>query len=352
MITGVRNVFILFPFLWGCASAYQASDMQLGFYRYSGSITVQQRDLIWDLEDAALSKGASEFRSIQAVVDMGESSTWGVLSDKLNLGIINLASSTVVGPWPLTRWEGELSSGISEIYEIPGGGAKLLYPELLDEQYTYGFHPGGFETSLGCYMETPLRYGEVLSLPERELVIFLGRPAHRDVTGLRTLDMVVFSPSKGQIVFSMRAARENQGPSPGDDDYYPMPLPSRPQFITSVYHDSAAPGTRSYAKMYIDDFNGDEREDIIVWRKRYVSNNIENPVIGFHLDKQVFNHYGLVDGQYILQDTPEATIRSWLATSNLTWQKGFPSHSECPGQEGQLIPEMHDPLLNDPDVLQ
>ena len=104
--------------------------------------------------------------------------------------------------------------------------------------------------------------------------------------------------------------------------------------------------------MYIDDFNGDEREDIIVWRKRYVSNNIENPVIGFHLDKQVFNHYGLVDGQYILQDTPEATIRSWLATNNLTWQSGFPSHSECPGQEGQLIPEMHDPLLNDPDVLQ
>ena len=44
-------------------------------------------------------------------------------------------------------------------------------------------------------------------------------------------------------------------------------------------------------------------------------------------------------------------IQSWLLAKNLTWQKGFLSKSECAGQEGQLIPEIHDPLLNDPDVL-
>jgi hypothetical protein len=257
-----------------------------------------------------------------------------------------------LGSWPLTRWEGELTPEINAIYEIPGKGGTLRNPELLGEQYSYVFHPGGFERSLGCYMETPLRYGEVLSLPENEIVVFLGRPTHRDSMGTRILDMVVLSPSTGGIAFAMRAARENQGPSPGDDDYYPMPLPSRPQFITSVYFDSAAPGTRSYAKMYISDFNEDEKKDIVVWRKRYVSNNIENAVIGFHLDKDIVNHYALVEGQYSLQDTPEGTIRSWLTSNNLTWQKGYPSQSECPGEEGQLIPEMHDSLLNDPDVLQ
>ena len=34
------------------------------------------------------------------------------------------------------------------------------------------------------------------------------------------------------------------------------------------------------------------------------------------------------------------------------WQKGYPTLSEYPGEEGQPIPEMHDPLLNDPEVLQ
>ena len=63
-------------------------------------------------------------------------------------------------------------------------------------------------------------------------------------------------------------------------------------------------------------------------------------------------HYKKVNNEYQLQtDTAPETIQGWLTDKNLTWQKGFPSKSECAGQEGQLIPEMHDPLLNDPDVL-
>ena len=65
----------------------------------------------------------------------------------------------------------------------------------------------------------------------------------------------------------------------------------------------------------------------------------------------MYGHYSLIDSEYKLQDTSAETVQNWLSTKNLTWQKGFPSLSECEGEEGQLIPEMHDPLLNDPDVL-
>jgi hypothetical protein len=44
-------------------------------------------------------------------------------------------------------------------------------------------------------------------------------------------------------------------------------------------------------------------------------------------------------------------VKGWLTAKQLTWKKGYPSKSECAGQEGQFIPEMHDVLLNDPDVL-
>ncbi|HEX6549060.1 MAG TPA: hypothetical protein VF117_00115, partial [Gammaproteobacteria bacterium] len=61
--------------------------------------------------------------------------------------------------------------------------------------------------------------------------------------------------------------------------------------------------------------------------------------------------YSLENGVYTKQSTDQAAIKGWLAAKSLTWQKGYPQTSECAGQTGQPIPEMVDPLLNDPDVL-
>jgi hypothetical protein len=90
-----------------------------------------------------------------------------------------------------------------------------------------------------------------------------------------------------------------------------------------------------------------------VWRKLYLSKLLSEPVAGFDKVSDTYYHYERkVTGEYELKtDTAPETIQGWLTSKNLTWQSGFPSKSECAGQEGQLIPEMHDPLLNDPDVL-
>jgi hypothetical protein len=45
-------------------------------------------------------------------------------------------------------------------------------------------------------------------------------------------------------------------------------------------------------------------------------------------------------------------VERLLTLYNLTWSKGYPSKSECAVEEEQLIPETHDTLLNDPEVLQ
>lgn len=76
-----------------------------------------------------------------------------------------------------------------------------------------------------------------------------------------------------------------------------------------------------------------------------------NPKAGFSQEAELLVHYQLIDEGYQPVTTSSELIKKWLTDNNLTWQKGFPSKSECKGQEGQLIPDMHDPLLNDPDVL-
>jgi hypothetical protein len=85
--------------------------------------------------------------------------------------------------------------------------------------------------------------------------------------------------------------------------------------------------------------------------KLYESRSLSDSTRGFSRKRDTFVHYKLVGGVYELQQTAAEQVQAWLNAKNLTWQAGFPSKSECPGQEGQLIPEMHDPLLNDPDVL-
>lgn len=76
-------------------------------------------------------------------------------------------------------------------------------------------------------------------------------------------------------------------------------------------------------------------------------------VPGFTLLRNKYQHYAWSTDQneYLPQETEESQIQAWLSKNNHTWQTGFPSQSECAGQKGKLIPEMHDPLLNDPDVL-
>jgi len=103
----------------------------------------------------------------------------------------------------------------------------------------------------------------------------------------------------------------------------------------------------------VKDFDANGKSDILIWRKLYESNLGDNPVKGFHLlGEGVFHYEKSAAGEYVFKDDTESNVaKAWLTSNNLTWQKGFPSKSECEGQEGQLIPEMHDPLLNDPEVL-
>lgn len=271
------------------------------------------------------------------------SPNWYRLYDDLVLYGVNVETKQYLGNWPLTPWE---------YYTQP--------TEITEREESWGLSPhtfvNGTKYPVGCLASSPLRYGDVENDGSNELVLVLGN------------DLVVFSPTQGKITFATWLSL-NDWYSLKDGAWYfegedgsDIKEPTDPQYESRLIHRRGPmhahnPGVRGYGKIYIGDFDNDQNKDVLVWQKIYRSRLEQDAVRGFEFLRNNFLHFeqGHNDAdalEFVPQtNTAPETIQGWLATKNLTWQKGFPSKSECAGQEGQLIPEMHDPLLNDPDVL-
>ena len=273
---------------------------------------------------------------------------------------------SLLGSWSLAVWPDSVrmkGEGVhwlvrSELSFVEDGEYySIEEPEkmIIDFDHQYSIDIG--DQHLGCYNRVPLRYGDINGDAIDEIVLFL-----RD-------DLVVFSLALKRIIFSTQLRSRDELTTDQIAMGFPELENTAPQYISQngLYGRSRYarfPAMRSFAKIYLDDFNSDGKKDIIVWRKLYESRLTTDPVLGFKLEGELFVHYQLEEGEYQIQTSEppvegefetdpaqQDQIKGWLESKNLTWQSGFPSKSECAGQEGQLIPEMHDVLLNDPDVL-
>ncbi|MGR6871829.1 hypothetical protein ACU6U9_05865 [Pseudomonas sp. HK3] len=297
--------------------------------------------------------------------NLGAGDNWFRLNKDLIIKGVNVETKEYLGNWPLTPWPNAVrmkGEGITwrvrgALSAVKGGDfIEINDPEtqVLDTNKQYKI--SNYQTSVGCLNQTPLRYGDIDNNASTELILLLNN------------DLVIFSPVLKKIIFAMTLSDTDELKPERVADWFLDETKVNPQFVadsgTNNLIKAALPATRSFAKIFIEDFNADGKKDIIVWRKLYESRLKTDPVLGFTLEAELFVHYQLENGEYQIQsNTPpvegefetdlaqQAQIRDWLTAKNLTWQKGFPSKSECAGQEGQLIPEMHDPLLNDPDVL-
>lgn len=279
---------------------------------------------------------AAEFYGMSGFVTLDGGLSYYALIDT-TLVKYDIGLNTVSGSWPLTRWESD-----------------YIEDEILRTFYHGRQWPGVqdyYDDLTGCIARGPLRYGDFSGNDKAEIVLFLPDDF--------TLDMLVFSLDKGKVIFSHPVATTD---SIAEDDADQTLLHTDASRHSQYYVRSGQeiigkgwamkPAVRAYGKIYTGDFNENGARDLLVWRKLFLSRSTSDQVTGFEKLRETWLHYALVDGEYQQLDTPEATIRNWLSGNNLTWQKGYPNKSECAGHEGELIPEMHDPLLNDPDVLQ
>lgn len=266
------------------------------------------------------------------------------LSSKPNLIKTKNTDSTLLGNWPLTRWPH---------LNIPAEylQTKKYFTPKSEIVGDASYSKGG---SIGCLSNSPLRYGNVLSTTENDIVLTLNS------------QFFIFSPSYKRVVFEEYYDHSDwlYG-ADANEIRADIRVDSQDQYISGLYTGlpAARTGYRGYSKLFVGDYDKDGNTDVLVWRKIYRSNNKSNPVLGFSLMRNEWQHFERdlvaqaalpagITGDVLPQPTDAATIQSWLSENQLTWSKGYPSLSECAGQETQLIPEMHDLLLNDPDVMQ
>ena len=257
----------------------------------------------------------------------------------------NIFTQKYLGNWPLTRW-----SYLKRPELILDGLYKVKSHTSWRDHIEYTAH----KSFSGCLNKTPLRYGDIENDGQKELVLFLNG------------ELIMFSLEYQRTVFSNFYQADDWFRDPGwkkepaisevDHKYYQY------QSEHMIYNGISTPAYRYYSKIFTGDFDENGNPDIILWSKTYISNE-KGGDKGFHLIRNELKHFERdltaqkatgagVTGEYLPQITTDVVIDNWLRANELTWSKGFPSTSECPGKEGQLIPEMHDPLLNDPDVLQ
>lgn len=291
---------------------------------------------------------AKAFLKVQGLEDLYS------LSRDLNLYQTNFNTKKYVRSWPLTPYSqtpfiaAEYLAGaergsnmLGQEFERPQDANTVVQRET---SYMLANYITGASDARGCFQAKPLRYGDVDADNINELVLFLGH------------QLVVFSPEQAQVVFSSyfwltdEADEETKSNSYGE-----LNNPDHPQFVassgTDPLVDDLYPAWRSLTKLFDKDFNNDGKYDFVIWKKAYQS-NLNSEAVGFHKIADVLMHYEKIDGVYQYNsDTSQSKMIGWLADNELTWSKGYPSVSECEGEEGQLIPEMHDALLNDPEVL-
>lgn len=305
-------------------------------------------DRALDVQPFKVIRARYGYRPEYLVMIDNEKGYYGLSGDGRGVAFYSLENTPPVG-WPLTRW-----SHLKVPPEISFAPGMFQMDEIRFDSRMQG---------IACMVKNPLRYGDLEGDGEKELILILGN------------ELIVFSPTYGGTVFSMLIDGSDWWPWGNESliDGYKGDHSGQEPPISDQYHGYShnwadwsyegqfEPGIRAYSKLYTGDFDDDGNPDIIKWEKVYKSNKltesppwtkVRNTLIHYERDitAQKITEAG-VTGEYLPQITPDVLIEGWLRANDLTWQKGFPSLSECEGQEGQLIPEMHDPLLNDEDVL-
>ena len=321
-------------------------------------INPSNKNTLWDtsLPYAIARQGLRAASSDEYIVAFQDFETYVFgLSDTARVIKVNKEGRSLLGNWPLITPSTCDESNID--CDAPWWSGRwseqeFIEPKIIKRLKDYNIRlpftlSYGDEVAhaIGCLESTPLRYGDIEGDGQDELVLLLKN------------SLVVFSPVAQKVVFSSVFNYPDfvTWQTMIDDDMrLQTPTAKTPQYGSRYEYEqdrNAIIGYRAYAKLYVQDFDGDARSDLVLWRKFYQSRLYGDNVKGFEKLSDSYLHYKKVNGVYELQETAPETVEGWLTAKNQTWQNGFPTKSECAGQEGQLIPEMHDPLLNDPDVL-
>jgi hypothetical protein len=109
-------------------------------------------------------------------------------------------------------------------------------------------------------------------------------------------------------------------------------------------------GRKIYGKMFVRDFDRNDRLDMLVWKREYKSRKVsDSSGPGFEFDREWFEHYeenATSDGLTHAELSADSA-KAWLEEADLRWRDGFPSENRCEGERAKLPMMMH---ISDPAI--
>ena len=327
-----KLLFIAVSFMFFSHTSLAAMQ-QVDFVRAYAEYDLDSvRNIAKSIAQKAFKSKLGEPFSPMTFTNFGAGSVYYALYDDLLIRKFDIAKDEFIAQWRLNNYPDLVIE-----HEAKEHGIDLVYQ--------YIGSPG-----VGCLMKYPLRHADVDHDGQRELLLLFSGDTQSQA------NMVIFSPEKGKVIFASVLSADlamDSSPQTLDDYYHTSGMTAEYQY--SYDEGGQVPmlsrGYRTFGKLFFGDINDDGVQDIILWRKYFESLKTDDPKRGFVKQNELWVHYAMQQGEYKKQPTRASTIRAWLAAKQLTWQQGFPNRSECPEEEGQVIPEFHDRLLNDPDVL-
>ena len=207
---------------------------------------------------------------------------------------------------------------------------------LLKERSLLPVGRGGYDY-YGCIEEEPLFKANIMGGDEEALFIITGGGHYTDNmrgAGARDyLKLHAFGGANFEKLFEVMLLAVNYkpyNPDVAEKEYY-FPKSEFSSNKINIKSESGE-GRKLYSKLFIKDFDQNNKLDVLIWHREYKSRRIKQGVKpGFDLDKNGFTWYeeNSAGSGFDEKSITVAQAEAWLAEYNLTWKQGWPDKSIC-----------------------
>jgi len=196
----------------------------------------------------------------------------------------------------------------------------------------------------GCIYEKPIFKANLFSPEMAELFVVTGTGNYTsDIRGGGTSDSLalhIFDHDDYGKILEIELMEVNYKPFNLDvirkDYYYPKSdYPARNLMFTDNE------GRKRYSKIFIQDFDENNKLDLLIWTREYKSRKVAVDVKpGFDLVNNTFTHYeeNPANTGFNKKDIDQKTAKAWLEQFNLTWKVGWPNDNLCTNPGRRALP--------------
>lgn len=224
-------------------------------------------------------------------------------------------------------------SGWESVGVVKRGGTIL---EILRAERSNLLWPRGGVGSgdvCGCIDIKPLFKAELFKEREKALFVVTGTGDFTNMFAGNSYSLTAFSGGDYQKLLEVLILAVDYLPPNIDKHYEDFYYPATGYSLGKLKIINGE-GRKRFGKVFVQDFNKDNKLDILVWHREYKSRRISPTTkSGFDLDKNEFTWYeeNETSNGFNKKEISIEQAETWLTEKKLTWKQGWPNKSLCTG---------------------